>query len=386
MKKKWNKIKIQFGFITAFSTLVILSVFIFIGYPEKWQNNYIIATILLSGHIIGATSLSAIFIYNKKISSIRMKNVISYFGSIYYIFMINMSILTIIKFIIKLIYDVGIKSEHFSFIEFLKIDIHYESIGMLISLSIAFIGFINANRTLLKKYNIKINKQSNIKNLKILLISDIHIGSGTHRKTYDKMINITKATNPDMIMIAGDVFDETTSDTDIENMKRFAETLNPQYGKYFVYGNHDLCRPEYTELLKQMGIKILSDEKIKIDNIQIIGRNELKTKHIAPAELSEKLDINTNDPVIVLQHRPNEFLKLDENKYDLVMAGHTHGFNLAQSINVGITSDLIYGKRKYNNITAIVSSGISSWGFHYKFPASSEMVEINLEFNTQTTN
>ena len=36
--------------------------------------------------------------------------------------------------------------------------------------------------------------------------------------------------------------------------------------------------------------------------------------------------------------------------------------------------------KKYGDMTAIVTSGVSAWGFHYKWPAKSEVVNIRLSF------
>ena len=378
--------KTTIGFWLAFIGMILLSSFIYAGYPTEWRNNLILNTILLLQHAIGGLSLSAIFIYYKKISSKFLRQAISKYGSIYYVFMINMAVITAIKFILRLAIDVGLKSKQFSFEEFIENDHGYELFGMLLAYLIAFIGFFNANHTRIKKHSIAINKKSELDVLNITLIADMHIGSGTWTNTFDKLIKLIEYSKPDIILIAGDMIDETTSDADIENLKRLTETLCPKFGTYFVYGNHDITRPEYIEIIKkQTNIKILSDEKVMIHDIQLIGRPDYKSKHILPENMNEYFEIDPSKPVIILQHRPNEFLKLDEQNYDLVVAGHTHGFNFAQSINVGITSDLIQGIRKYKNLTAVVTSGVAGWGFHYKFPATSEIVNIKLRFDGHFT-
>ena len=379
-----NKTKI--GFCFAFGAITLLSVFIYLGYPEEWRTNPIGDLLLVSQHVIGIASLAAIFIFYRKLPPDRLiKRLISQCGSIYYIFMLNMFVITLLKFGIKLIYDMGIKSERFSFIEFLENDNKYEIFGMCISYLIAFIGFFNANRTFMRRYTLDIDKPSKLESLNIILLADIHMGAGTWAGTFDKLTFIMGKTHPDIILIAGDLIDETTADADMKEFRQLISTLDPKYGIYFTCGNHDINRPEYIELIRnQTNIHILNDEKVMIEDIQLIGRPDYKSEHILPENLNEKLDIDPNKPVIVLQHRPNEFLKLDDQNYDLVMTGHTHGFNLAQSMNICINSDLVQGKKKYKNMTAIVTSGVSGWGFHYKFPAISEIVNIRINFKKET--
>lgn len=375
-----NKNKI--GFFLAFIGMSLLSVFIYLGYPKLWRDNPIINASLLLVHVLGILSTCAIFLFYKKLNHETIKKIISYCGSIYYIFMLNMAVITTIKFIIRIIYDIGILSEHFSsFTEFIENDQLYETTGMMISYVISIVGFINANHTFMRRYDININKPSNIKSLNIMLIADIHMGSGTWKNALDKLLFHINKARPDIILIAGDLIDETTSDIEIEDLKRFTKKLNPQYGIYMALGNHDNACPEYLKTIKnETNIKIASDEKIMIGDVQLIIRPDYKSDHILPEDLSEKLNINTEKPVIILQHRPNEFIKLGKQNYDLVMAGHTHGFNLTQSINISINSDLIQGKKIYGNMIAIVTSGVAGWGFHYKFPAISEIINIRLNF------
>ena len=84
--------------------------------------------------------------------------------------------------------------------------------------------------------------------------------------------------------------------------------------------------------------------------------------------------------VIVLQHRPIEYQKLADAGCDLVMSGHTHGFNIHQFAGNVTRFDMLQGIKKYGDMTAIVTSGVSAWGFHYKWPAKSEVVNIRLGF------
>jgi hypothetical protein len=39
------------------------------------------------------------------------------------------------------------------------------------------------------------------------------------------------------------------------------------------------------------------------------------------------------------------------------------------------------GIESYGKMTAVTTSGVSAWGFHYKWPAESEVVKIHLTFD-----
>ncbi len=76
---------------------------------------------------------------------------------------------------------------------------------------------------------------------------------------------------PDAIFIAGDLYDGTAIDA-----RRAAEPLNelvaPQ-GVYFVAGNHEQFGDDskYLNAIAAAGVRVLSNEKVEVDGLQIIG-------------------------------------------------------------------------------------------------------------------
>ena len=97
-------------------------------------------------------------------------------------------------------------------------------------------------------------------------------------------------------------------------------------------------------------------------------------------ELMNKVDKDDSLPTIMLTHRPEKFKEISDAGCDLALAGHTHGFNIPQFMGRNIAYDMYYGRKDYNGMTAITTSGVSAWGFHYKFPAKSEIVSLHITF------
>ena len=62
------------------------------------------------------------------------------------------------------------------------------------------------------------------------------------------------------------------------------------------------------------------------------------------------------------------------------MAGHTHGFNIPQFLGAPLFGDMFSGIQQYGGMAAVTTSGVSAWGFHYKWPAVSEVVTIHVTF------
>lgn len=282
------------------------------------------------------------------------------------------------------------------------------SICILLTILLSTYGVIHSKKIVYTDYNVNIDKVSNIDNLKISLVSDIHLGYNTHLSHIKKMVDMINNSNSDLVLIAGDIFDNNYeaigNDEDIINeLKR----IKSKYGVYAVYGNHDidekilagftfnwdkseaLIDPRMEEFLSKSNIKTLRDETILIDDsFYLIGRldyhkygikiNERKTI----AELIKDIDIDK--PIIVLDHEPYELNELSNNNVDLDLSGHTHnGQMFPSNILIKVIWDNPYGLLKVGNMTSIVTSGIGVYGPNMRVLTTAEVVNINVNFKTE---
>mgnify|MGYP004499289789 FL=1 len=281
-------------------------------------------------------------------------------------------------------------------------------ICILLTILLSTYGVIHSKKIVYTDYNVNIDKVSNIDNLKISLVSDIHLGYNTHLSHIKKMVDMINNSNSDLVLIAGDIFDNNYeaigNDEDIINeLKR----IKSKYGVYAVYGNHDidekilagftfnwdksevLIDPRMEEFLSKSNIKTLRDETILIDDsFYLIGRldyhkygikiNERKTIE----ELTKDIDIDK--PIIVLDHEPYELNELSNNNVDLDLSGHTHnGQMFPSNILLKVIWDNPYGLLKVGNMTSIVTSGIGVYGPNMRVLSTAEVVNINVNFKTK---
>lgn len=282
------------------------------------------------------------------------------------------------------------------------------SICILLTILLSTYGVIHSKKIVYTDYNVNIDKITNIDNLKISLVSDIHLGYNTHLSHIKKMVDMINNSNSDLVLIAGDIFDNNYeaigNDEDIINeLKR----IKSKYGVYAVYGNHDidekilagftfnwdkseaLIDPRMEEFLSKSNIKTLRDETILIDDsFYLIGRldyhkygikiNERKTIE----ELTKDIDIDK--PIIVLDHEPYELNELSNNNVDLDLSGHTHnGQMFPSNILIKVIWDNPYGLLKVGNMTSIVTSGIGVYGPNMRVLTTAEVVNINVNFKTE---
>ncbi len=194
-------------------------------------------------------------------------------------------------------------------------------------------------------YNINSSKLNNIKDKKIILLSDLHnCRYGTNN---EKLLNAIKKEAPDLILVAGDMLVGKAGDS-AEVAIEFMKELSKIAETYYANGNHEQrmkeqpeiygnIYQEYKNALVKNGIHILENEKaqvildgaeIDIFGLEIPSRCYRKFQKITfPTECMEKNlgKANLSRYQILIAHNPifaEEYVKWGA---DLIVSGHLHG-------------------------------------------------------------
>jgi predicted MPP superfamily phosphohydrolase len=258
--------------------------------------------------------------------------------------------------------------------------------GLLVTLVVG--GMINAFSIRTTDYDIKINKQCSLQNLKLVAVSDIHLGYQIGSGHLADMVEEINAQNPDIVVIVGDIFDSSTDMVfDLSRAQEFFSEIKSKYGVFAVLGNHDVYTNKMEQFFSASNITLLKDESILIaDSFYIVGRNDrnlLTGDRYGRAELSNIMkDTDKSKPVIVLDHRPQSFEEEKENGSDLVLSGHTHE---GQIFPINLITDKIYttdyGHGVYGDMQVIVTSGVGLWGPPVRIGTRAEIAAINVTFS-----
>lgn len=239
------------------------------------------------------------------------------------------------------------------------------------------------------KYDITTTK--NIEPIRVGLIADSHTGTTFNGVGLGEELQKLQAANPDVLIVSGDLVDDSTTFEDMINTCASLGNFKCRYGVYYVFGNHD--RGYYAaerrgydeqrlvdELIKN-NVKVLKDDVVYItDNVVLIGRDDASARHRRNiADLVS--DIPSEKYMIVLNHQPNDYDNEAAANVDLVLSGHTHGGQLFPATHVGEwigANDATYGYSKRDNTDFIVTSGISDWEIKFKTGCASEYVIIDI--------
>ena len=171
---------------------------------------------------------------------------------------------------------------------------------------------------------------------RIAQVSDLHnaeFGEGN-----EKLIELLSQTNPDMIVITGDLID--SRHTDIEIALEFARQAIKLAPVYYVSGNHEARVHEYEDLkmgLAEAGVIVLEDQKVQItregESITLMGIDDPSFQEdylfgdavsVTSSALSE-LQNESDRYTVLLAHRPELFETYVDAGVDMVFSGHAHG-------------------------------------------------------------
>lgn len=305
-----------------------------------------------------------------------------YLGVLYYLILF-LPIFALIKFIYKKLNPKSIRLKGFLKAIYLNGVFVFIIIGIIISL-----GYFNSRNIKNTIYNIDISKPSNIDNLKIVFLSDVHLGIGINDKEFFKLIDKINKENADLVLLGGDFFDESTPKEYIKKLKEGLSNIKSKYGVYGVIGNHEYQYGTVEEIKSNYdSIHLLIDEYIKIEDIYLVGRNDFSSTDIN--YLRKNLDdvisnVDKNKPIIVLDHKPLDSDLNIKNNVDLQLSGHTHnGQFFINQVLVDLMYPYRYGLYKINDFNLIVSSGYGTWGPPIRVASNSEFVIVNINFKNK---
>ena len=261
-----------------------------------------------------------------------------------------------------------------------------------IGISVVYLsaGWFCAHHVFEVSYSFETEKDLGGEPLRVVLISDSHIGITLDGEAFAREMQRVQGTDPDVVVICGDFADDDTQMDDMIHACRALGDLNPTYGVYFVYGNHDkgyylyrnFSPQELREELTKNGVVILEDEALLIDErFYLVGRQDRSVRQRMEMD-ALMTGLDGSKYTILLDHQPNDYANEAREGVDLVLSGHTHGGHLFPAMFFGVwtgLNDRSYGTEVRGETQFLVTSGISGWGVPFKTGAISEYVVIDIK-------
>lgn len=228
------------------------------------------------------------------------------------------------------------------------------SLTVFVALSIIYGIFIG-------KYNYKVRQEivhfetlpPAFNGMRILHISDLHVGSWDNKKAIEKGIRLINEQSYDLLVFTGD-FVNTLASEAAPWTAIIRQIKTPKYGKYAILGNHDYGEyvvwpneeakaknfEEIKRNIEKSGFTLLMNENIALSNhqdtIYLLGVENWGTNFKKVGDLKKTTDgVSTNDFKIVLTHDPSHWtaeIVGHPQQYQLTLSGHTHGMQFGIDI------------------------------------------------------
>jgi len=215
--------------------------------------------------------------------------------------------------------------------------------------------------------------------LKVVMLSDLHVGYHNRRTELARWVDMINQEKADLILIAGDIIDNSTRPLDEQQMEKEFLRLNAPV--VACLGNHEYYagQPDSRLFYRKADITLLKDSVMEMGDLCIIGRDD--RTNLRRKKLTDLLQgVDRSKYLIVLDHQPYHLDEAERNGIDFQLSGHTHH---GQVWPISWITEAVYecafGDYQRGNTRYYVSSGMGIWGGKFRIGTRSEYVVATIE-------
>jgi hypothetical protein len=249
------------------------------------------------------------------------------------------------------------------------------------SLMASFYGFWNATAIRIKTVTLPLpNLPEAWQDKTAVWVSDVHLGHVRNHRFAQEIAKKIQNLRPDIIFIGGDFFDGG-KEMDLNHMVEPLSKISSTYGSYFIIGNHEefYVNTLYLKAVRGAGIRVLDNEKVELDGLQIIGvgfRASINQEQFRI--LLRRMKIDLQKPSILLKHTPVDLKIASDEGISAQISGHTHHGQvfLFRFITSWIYKGYDYGLKRFGDLLVYTSSGVGTWGPPMRIDTEPEIVFI----------
>ncbi len=246
-----------------------------------------------------------------------------------------------------------------------------------------------AQRATVRKVAVSLKRlPQKLSGLKVVQISDLHIGVTVGQKWLEDIVKRINVLKPDIVAITGDL---TDGDPEMlrDEIAPLKDLIAP-HGIYFVTGNHEYYSNanRWIAEIEKLGIRVLRNESVSIqkdsESFFLAGVDDYISAKFQPGHgqnISKAVEnLDDSKAVVLLAHQPRAVEEASDMGVDLVLAGHTHGGQIWPFTHlVGLQQPYNKGLYRHSDKTQIyVNQGTFMWGPPMRLGTECEITEITL--------
>lgn len=259
-----------------------------------------------------------------------------------------------------------------------------------ISILVVAGGVVNGARPRIRELALTIDKPAGgRKTLSLVMASDIHLGTIAGSSRLRKLIDRINLLEPDIVLLPGDIVDESVTAAEEEAMTAIFEKVKAPLGVYAVPGNHEYYGglERNLDYLRKWRVRVLQDEAVEVGgSFYLIGRKDPSAlrqneTRLSIEEIMKAGGVDAGKPLILLDHQPLHLEQAEAAGIDLQLSGHTHA---GQLFPLNLINKRIYeqywGYLRKGGTQYYVSCGVGTWGSPVRTGSVPEIVRIRLAF------
>ena len=254
-------------------------------------------------------------------------------------------------------------------------------LSVIVTFLCTLLGMYQVKKLKLLRYEVPVEQLSG--RVRLVLLTDLHIGYFVGAKHMAKVRDLVNAQNSDMVLISGDMINASNTNEcgELPEVERILSEFQSREGTFAVVGNHDpdASDPEFQKFLQNSHIHLLEDAVYSDGTVNILGRTTKLKPRASIRALKEQADDHL--PSIVLDHDPIGIREAREEHMDLVLCGHTHRgqiFPLNLFVRFLYNRAETYGYSRQGNTVSIVSAGTGYFSMPMRLGSDCEVITIDL--------
>ena len=216
------------------------------------------------------------------------------------------------------------------------------------------------------------------------LVSDLHLGHIRNGRFVRRVVNKLLMLQSDIVFVTGDLYDGVAAD--FEKLARpwadlVASPKAAVQGVYYIAGNHEefYRNAEYLPPLVRSGIRVLNNEKVEVDGLQLIG------VHYGDAVNADRyrsmlraMKLDRRRASVLLLHAPVRLPISEEEGISLQLSGHTHGGQIFPWTLIAkrVWQKFNHGLQRFGALQVFTTYGTGTWGPPLRLGTRPEIVLI----------
>lgn len=373
-------------FLVALALLGLLNFYIaFRGWQAlpphfAWRTTYIVAILFFSLSFVAGRVLERVWLS-------PLSEALTWIGSfwlaamVYFILAgLTLDVLRLLNFLLPVAPP--------EFISWLSVHRQWILVGVVGGVALLITaGHLNASYPRVRSLDVTLSRPLlGEQNLRVVVASDIHLGTIIGRKMLDRIVKKINDANPDLVLFPGDVVDEDLAPVIRENLGESLRAIRARYGVFSITGNHEYIggAEQACRYLKEHGIVVLRDSAVVLpDGLQLVGREDRSMRQFTGRvrkPLEDLLSgIDRSKPILMMDHQPFQLEEVSRAGVDIQLSGHTHH---GQIWPINYITSAIYevsrGYLKLGDTHFYVSSGVGTWGPPVRLGNTPEILVLTL--------